>query len=66
MDGKRRRRLENGWNFLASKDHECEKKTCKAENDKLLEITRRNLDKLEENQTNPTIQCSSSSSYEES
>ena len=45
-DGTRRRRLEKRWEDMAGTGHVCGKMICEEENRKLLEITRRNLDKL--------------------
>ena len=43
------------WKNLAGKKDECGKRVCKEEHDKLLEITIRNLDRLEqeEKETSP-------------
>ena len=55
-DGTRRMRLEKRWKAMAGTEHECGKMVCEEEDRKLLEITRRNLDKLEQHEKETSSQ----------
>ena len=56
QEGKRTKRLENEWRNLAGIKHGCGKRVCQEEDEKMLEITRRNLDRLEQAQKETSLQ----------